>query len=430
VVAAFIGVAFGLALFAGPAAAQARACSNKQGCVLAVTVNGLIDPVVEDYIKESIEEVSPSDGYRAIVLVVDSPGSVISNEALAQLVAAISASEVPVTAWVGPSGAQALGGAAELVAALPGSSLSSGSVIGDVGTYRLAGSSERFARAGGQADSGLLKPEAAVKSGIVSRVSPTLGDHVLSLKDMPSEVTKDDEGRAKRKLVTDGVNQSLPMTSQLFHTAASPSVAYLMLAIAIGLLLFEFFTAGVGVAGFGGAIAAVLAGYGLGVLPVRPWALALCLLSAVAFAIDIQTAIPRLWTLIGSVMWIVGSVFLFNGIRPTWIALATGIGGMLIGMVSGMPSMVRARFGTPTLGRTWMIGETGTATSPIDPEGFVTISGGRWRALTNRATPIEANDDVRVVEIDGLTLVVEPLEGGAVDYRERRGASTNPARDG
>jgi membrane-bound serine protease (ClpP class) len=158
--------------------------------------------------------------------------------------------------------------------------------------------------------------------------------------------------------------------------------------------------------------------------------LALCLLSAGAFAIDIQTAIPRLWTLIGSVMWIVGSVFLFNGIRPTWIALATGIGGMLIGMVSGMPSMVRARFGTPTLGRTWMIGETGTATSPIDPEGFVTISGGRWRALTNRATPIEANDDVRVVEIDGLTLVVEPLEGGAVDYRERRGASTNPARDG
>ena len=29
-------------------------------------------------------------------------------------------------------------------------------------------------------------------------------------------------------------------------------------------------------------------------------------------------------------------------------------------------------------------------------------------------------DGVRVVEVDGLLLEVEPLEGGAVDYREKR----------
>jgi hypothetical protein len=88
----------------------------------------------------------------------------------------------------------------------------------------------------------------------------------------------------------------LPLQTQLLHTAASPSVAYLLLVIALGLLLFEFFTAGVGVAGVVGAGFAVLGGYGVAALPFNGWALALLLLSMVGFAIDMQTGIPRLWT--------------------------------------------------------------------------------------------------------------------------------------
>ena len=44
----------------------------------------------------------------------------------------------------------------------------------------------------------------------------------------------------------------------------------------------------------------------------------------------------------------------------------------------------------------------------------------KWRARTNRATPIAAGGELRVVAIDGVTLEVEPAEGGARDYRERR----------
>ena len=61
----------------------------------------------------------------------------------------------------------------------------------------------------------------------------------------------------------------------------------------------------------------------------------------------------------------------------------------------------------------------GTAEVPIDPDGIAMIDGARWRARTNRATPIAAGDSVRVVEIDGLVLEVEPEEGGAEDYREK-----------
>ena len=41
-------------------------------------------------------------------------------------------------------------------------------------------------------------------------------------------------------------------------------------------------------------------------------------------------------------------------------------------------------------------------------------------ARTNRATPIAAGDPVRVVAIEGLELEVEPEEGGARDYRDRK----------
>ncbi|MFM7225230.1 MAG: NfeD family protein, partial [Actinomycetota bacterium] len=36
-----------------------------------------------------------------------------------------------------------------------------------------------------------------------------------------------------------------------------------------------------------------------------------------------------------------------------------------------------------------------------------------WRARTNRATPIDAGEPVRVVAIEGVVLEVEPEAGGA-----------------
>jgi membrane-bound serine protease (ClpP class) len=119
--------------------------------------------------------------------------------------------------------------------------------------------------------------------------------------------------------------------------------------------------------------------------------------------------------------------------RPSWIALIVGIGGVMLTFIVGMPSMVRTRFATPTIGREWMIGEEGTVIDDVDPEGVVQVGEGRWRARTNRATPVAAGETVRVAAIDGITLEVEPLEGAARDYREMRGdrkSATNGATNG
>jgi membrane-bound serine protease (ClpP class) len=125
------------------------------------------------------------------------------------------------------------------------------------------------------------------------------------------------------------------------------------------------------------------------------------------------------------VLVIIGSWFLYEPLpgttlRPGWITLVAGVGGTMLAFIVGMPSMVRTRFATPTIGREWMIGKTGRAAGDISPDGVVVVADARWRARTNRATPLRAGDGVRVVAIDGVTLEVEPVEGGARDYRDRR----------
>ena len=93
------------------------------------------------------------------------------------------------------------------------------------------------------------------------------------------------------------------------HTIASPPVAYLLLISGLILLLFEFFSIGVGIAGAIGAVVLALGSYGLAALPIRLWALVLILISMVAFAVDIQTVVPRFWTFVGEVAFIFGTVF-------------------------------------------------------------------------------------------------------------------------
>jgi membrane-bound serine protease (ClpP class) len=144
-----------------------------------------------------------------------------------------------------------------------------------------------------------------------------------------------------------------------------------------------------------------------------------------AFAIDVQVGIPRLWTGVGIVLFIIGAWYLYepvagNSLRLGWITLVVGVIGVMLAFIVGMPSMVRTRFATPTIGREWMIGHEGTATTSIDPDGVALVAGARWRARTNRATPIPAGANLKVVSIDGVTLEVEPEEGAARDYRERR----------
>lgn len=416
---AFLTLGIVLTLWSTIASAQ-QGCAEA-GCIDVVAVDGLIDDIEASNILDTVRAANDSGVVEAIVLQFDSEGSAVSDARLAEVARSMVDSEVPITVWIGPSGATARGGAAELAMVSEFTSIAAGATIGDVGAQRLPVDEfgDLFSGDAAVALDEVLDDSEAVEAGVVDRLSPIVREHIVSIDGVESEVS-DEEGQEGRAPVALVRFSKLPLGTQLMHTVASPSVAYLLIATALGLLLFEFYTAGVGIAGVVGAGCLVLGAYGVAALPHNTWALALVVFSALAFAIDIQSGVPRVWSGIGIGAFAVGSVFLFTEFRPTWIALLVGIAGVAITMFSGMPAMVRTRFGTPTIGRESMVGLEGTAVSAVDPDGTVRIRGALWRARTNRATPIEEGDVVRVVEIDGLLLEVEPEVGGAQDYREMR----------
>jgi membrane-bound serine protease (ClpP class) len=259
---------------------------------------------------------------------------------------------------------------------------------------------------------------------MTTRDAPTIGEFLLNLPNVESREVTQDDGRVSREPVTVVRFGQLSLVDQLMHSVASPAVTYLLLAVGLGLIVFELFTAGVGVAGVIGAGSLVFSCYGLAVLPTNWWGIALIVAAFIAFAIDVQTGVPRFWTGVGVVGFIAGSLTLYDGLSLSWITLSVGIVGVLLTFIAGMPAMVRSRFSTPTIGREWMVGEIGRAVTNIAPDGVVQMREALWRAYTNRATPIEELDRVRVIGIEGLVLEVEPEEGAARDYRERGKRST------
>jgi membrane-bound serine protease (ClpP class) len=407
-------------------------------------VNGLFDDIVVAEIGAAIDR-AVDDGSQALILQVDTRGAVVGDDVMADLLARVDAAPVAIGIWVGPSGARMYGTPAQLLAVADVTGMAPGSRVGNVGAPvsddvelgpgltalrdRTVGLSD--ARSLSVFKQRISDEGIAVIRNMVDALDG-YSENGVELDTTAETVT--DSGVVQRTTIAPVRFAKLGLVDQLFHTVASPPVAYLLLLIGLALIVFEFYTAGIGIAGVVGAVCTILAAYGLAALPARGWAVALLVAAMVAFAVDVQVGIPRFWTGIGIVATIIGSLWLYEPIsgmslRPSWLALLVGIGGVMLTFIVGMPSMTRTRFATPTVGREWMIGAEGSAVTAIDPEGTVQVGAGQWHARTNRATPLAAGEPLRVAAIDGVTLEVEPLEGAARDYREMRKKSDETAAD-
>jgi membrane-bound serine protease (ClpP class) len=382
---AVLSLAVAVGLLAGPAGAQ-NAGSNP-GQVDVLEVSGYLDPVLVDFVRGAIVD-AEDEGAVAVVLQLNSPGSVVSEAALTDLTDQVEGAGVPVTVWIGPSGARALGGAGELAAAADEVGMAPGTRI--------------------ESDGRVYDDEEAVDAGVADRLAPTVGLFVNDLAGFETEVDEDGD----RVPVTETRFRQLPLSSQLFHTAASPAVAYLLFVVGMGLIVFELYTAGVGIAGVIGALAFLLGAYGLAALPARAWAVGLLVLAFAALCVDVQTGVPRFWTGVGFVAYAAGTLALYDGPELSWITVLASFVGLAVAALAGMPAMVRTRFSTPTIGREWMIGEAGEVVQDVAPDGTVRVRDALWRARTNRATPLAAGEEVVVAGLDGLVLEVESADPG------------------
>ncbi|MGB1502332.1 MAG: hypothetical protein ACPHAQ_01320, partial [Ilumatobacteraceae bacterium] len=249
-------------------------------------VDGLLDHVVASEIITAVER-SATNGAQALILQVNSKGSLLTNEEIDEVLVAIDNSQIPVAVWVGPTGAHLLGASAHLLAVADVSGMAPGAKIGALDPRIIAPNTEGAARIAPLAGDIVGLSEARDLGVLDQRVSDegiaTIANMLDALNGYSNGVTTlvtteevvTEEGTVQRNTIATPRFSKLGLFDQLLHTVASPPVAYLLLLIGLGLLIFEFFTAGVGVAGLVGAVSTLLAGYGIAELPARSWAVAL-----------------------------------------------------------------------------------------------------------------------------------------------------------
>lgn len=412
-------------------AGPARAAEERH--IDVVQVEGAIDPVVADLITTTLRQAKTA-GTSLIILQIDSEGALDTDPVA--LLGAVSASPVPVAAWVGPAPSSARGAAAGLLAAAHVDAISPGSAVGPAAPLRLdPGDGDRgepavraLTRATGRSQDDVRRlagrrftAEAAVKAGFAQFLAPTIGDVVVGLNGRSVTTSTGNVVLSTTKVVQteDGPRQTanqpvrfrkLSAIGGVQHALASPAMAYLLLLTGLALLVFEFFTVGVGLASVTGAACVAGAFYGFSHLPVTWWAVALILVSTFGFAVDVQAGHLGFWTGVGGIGLLVASLGLYGGsplLGLTWWQVALGVGGQSLFMLSGMTVAVRNRFSLPTVGRDSMIGEVGEARTDLDPEGVVVVRGAPWRARTHRGRPVARGGPVRVVAVDQLVLEVE-----------------------
>ena len=362
-------------------------------------MSGWIDPVVADFIIETIQAAGRS-GPEALVLQIDSPGALVDKATMDGLVAAIEDAEVPIAVWVGDSGSRASRAAGRLVTAADVAGMAPRSRVD------VAGRTLRPAEALDEGVVDLNQEESAVLGTFIAALD---GHEVDGRALETATFTEEEDGPPTARLTVQTKLAKLDLWPRLMHSFASPPVAYLLLAAGLVLLVFELFTGGIGIAGGVGVLALVLASYGLAVLPTNPVGVALLLVGMFGFAVDVQTGVPRVWTAIGLASFVVGSVVLYDDpVALGWLPLVAGVAGVLLMVVGGLPATVRSRFSTPTIGRESMVGEVGDAVADVQPDGVVRIRGALWPAHANRSTPVTAGQAVRVIAVDGPRLHVEP----------------------
>ena len=383
------------------AAGSARAATNRP-VVDVIQISGLLDNVQADFWEHSIQD---ADSHHAAALVVqlDSARSVLSADRMRHLLSAIRHAASPTGIWVGPARAGRVGGDAELT-------LVDADVVGVAPGAHISS-----------------KPDVDIN---VALHSPTLGDFLVGLDgrggiSIPSTVIRH-KGQVSHRLPQVDVHFAKPtLVARTIHGVTAPGPAYGLFIVGLLLALLEFATAGIGLAAATAALLLLIAALGLGGLPVDTVAVGALLFAVFGFAIDVQAGAPRAWTFIGAASMLFGTVTLFNDGMSVPLVWELAVFGLTAAFVlAGLPSLVRARFSSPTIGRDSFIGEVGTAIGELHPEGVVSVRGATWRARTNRATPIDDGVPIRVLGIDGLVLDVEPEEGGAKDYRERSKSST------
>jgi membrane-bound serine protease (ClpP class) len=204
----------------------------------------------------------------------------------------------------------------------------------------------------------------------------------------------------------------MTIPDQLFNSINDPTIAYLLISAGLLAIFFELASPGAIVPGVSGTVALFLGLVSLGNLDANWAGLLLMGLAFVLFAIDLHAPSHGVLTTAGVISFGAGSFMLENSSEsPTAsisrVAVVVVTLVMAAFFIFALSAVLRTRLERITTGKEGMRGAVGVVREPIDPTGYVFVNGELWRARST-GEAISNGEFVRVIEMDGLTLLVAP----------------------
>jgi membrane-bound serine protease (ClpP class) len=249
----------------------------------------------------------------------------------------------------------------------------------------------------------------AVEQQIVDLIATDLPDLLRQSHGRTIEL-----GGVTVELQTDGATiVRLPMSArqEFLAVITNPTIAYLLMLLGTLGLIFEFTHPGIGFPGIAGLICLLLALYAFQTLPVSYAAIALLVVGLGLLIAELHVASFGLLAVGGVISLTLGSLMLFESPEPH-LRLSLGVVLPVVLASAGivlfvLQRAVRAQTQPVATGPQGLVGTIGTASTPLMPDGTVAIHGELWQASSSR--PVEAGGKVRVVNVEGLRLSVEPV---------------------
>jgi len=393
---------------------------------------GFVDPPVSDQIQDVIE-LAEVEGSELVILQYSARGGVSLD--LDELLGRMEAANVPIAVLIGPlgTGAEARGAGGLIWAAADIRAVSLDASVGPLSPVDLADLDgdfptdqrlrELLEAAGADADladrllTDAVGAEELTDAGAVTVTAQDLEPLLVELDDVTVDVGGEERTLRIRACELEVRFHSLGLLRRVLHAATTGPFIYLLLVTGLGALLFEVFQPGFGVAGLAGIITAAIGAFGLTVLPVTWWAVALVVLGLLLYALDTAIAGFGPVTLAATVAFVWGSLRFYaaeelalNG----WLIAATTV-VVAVFFTFIMTSLLRAQAGPEGVQLDDLVGKPGIVRSVLNPEGHVYIDGALWRARwTGETKRAKVGTPVRVHGVEGAVVLVEPFDTDAM----------------
>ncbi|TVR65667.1 MAG: nodulation protein NfeD, partial [Spirochaetaceae bacterium] len=268
-----------------------------------------------------------------------------------------------------------------------------------------------------------LGADAALEEGMIELVANDMAHLLRQLHGRTVEIDGEEVTLSTRD--AELIELEMTIRQQLMDFISDPQVAFLLLMLGVYGIFFGLNMPGTFVPETLGAIALLLALFGLGMFSVDVLGIVLIVLAMVLFVAEAFTPTFGFLTAGGVILLILGALLMpMEPMMPgewfqTFIATVLGMAVVTAAFfILVITKVIQSRNKPAVHDDLGMKGYEGLVMDALDPAGSVKIRGEWWNARSATGDPIGVKTAVRVVHQRGMELVVEPVSGSASETEQ------------